>query len=128
MGKAEDWQAKVSESLKELDIDILNPRRDNWDSSWVQTITNQKFKEQVDWELDNLDIADIILLNFIPNTLSPISLLELGLFAESRSVIVCCPEGYWRKGNIDIVCERYKIPLFSELDGCLEYIKYKLRG
>jgi hypothetical protein len=49
MGKAEDWQQKVSKELSEFDeINILNPRRDDWDNSWEQSINNQKFKEQVD--------------------------------------------------------------------------------
>jgi hypothetical protein len=32
-----------------------NPRRENWDSSLVQSIDDLKFKEQVVWELDNLE-------------------------------------------------------------------------
>ncbi len=46
---------------------------------------------------------------FDPNTKSPISLLELGLYAASDKLTVCCPEGFWRKGNVDIVCERYGV-------------------
>ena len=34
---------------------------------------------------------------------APITLLELGLFARSGKLIVCCPDGYWRKGNIEVV-------------------------
>ena len=46
---------------------------------------------------------------FDPNTKSPISLLELGLFAKSGKLIVYCPEGFWRKGNVDVVCKRYEV-------------------
>ena len=53
---------------------------------------------------------------FDPNTTSPISLLELGLHAKSKKMIVCCPEGFWRKGNVDIVCENFYIPTFNSLD------------
>lgn len=109
MGVAENWQTKVEKSLAGRDITILNPRRDSWDSSWVQSIDNPRFKEQVEWELSAQEKADYIFMYFDPATKSPISLMELGLFAKSGKLIVYCPEGYWRKGNVDIVCERYGV-------------------
>jgi hypothetical protein len=115
MGKAIDWQAQVKELLVDTDWNILNPRRDDWDSSWVQSIDNAQFREQVVWELDAQDDADKIFMYFAPETKSPISLLELGLYAGSGKMIVVCPEGFWRKGNIEIVCARYEIPLYTDL-------------
>lgn len=112
-GRADKWQDWVTAQLAGIDISIYNPRRDDWDSSWVQSIDNPQFKEQVEWELNALELADLILMYFDPRTKSPISLLEFGLYANNtdkrRDMIVCCPEGFWRKGNVDIVCERYKI-------------------
>jgi hypothetical protein len=29
---------------------------------------------------------------------------------------VCCPEGFWRRGNVEMVCRRLRIPLFETLD------------
>lgn len=109
MGKAENWQEILIRELANERVVILNPRRDDWDSSWVQNIDNSQFREQVIWELNALEKADIVAMYFDPNTQSPISLLELGLFAKSNKLIVYCPEGFWRKGNVDIVCRRYKI-------------------
>lgn len=109
MGEAEDWQKEVELSLNSLNVIILNPRRDIWEESWDQDINNPIFREQVEWELNAQDAADLILMYFDPNTLSPITLLELGIFSQSKKLVVCCPEGYWRKGNVDIVCERYNI-------------------
>jgi hypothetical protein len=63
---------------------------------------------------------------FDPNTKSPISLLELGLFASSKKLIVCCPDGFWRKGNVRIVCELYNIPLFNDYDQWMAAIQEKL--
>ena len=60
---------------------------------------------------------------FSPETKSPISLLELGLYATSGKMIVCCPDGFWRKGNVEIVCEKYEIPLYETLDDLLNFIK-----
>jgi len=36
-------------------------------------------------------------------------MLELGLYANSGKMVVCCPDGFWRKWNIDIVCENHNI-------------------
>lgn len=90
MGLAENWQDKITKELIECDqytdeeLIIINPRRDDWNSSWIQSINNPQFTEQVNWELDSLEDSDIIVLWFDPNTKSPISLLEFGLFAESK--------------------------------------------
>ena len=125
MGKAIDWQTKVAEAFKDIrDVFILNPRRDDWDASWEQSIENVKFNEQVSWELSSLENADLIIYYFVPGTQSPISLLEFGLYANTgKNVWVCCPEGFWRKGNIDIVCDRYHVPLFTNIDHMIGELK-----
>ena len=115
MGTAEDWQTQIEEALKDKDVVIFNPRRDDWDSSWEQTLENANFYEQVQWELSALERADIIIMYFSPGTKSPISLLEFGLFARTGKLLVCCPPGFWRKGNVDIVCEKYNIMRFGSL-------------
>src|SRR3990167_10530862 len=98
LGKAELWQDRITNQFADAEnVVILNPRRDDWDSSWIQSIDNPKFKEQVEWELEAMALADKILMYFDPNTKSPISLLELGLHAKDGSLVVVCPEGFWRK-------------------------------
>ncbi|MBE8727392.1 nucleoside 2-deoxyribosyltransferase domain-containing protein [Flavobacterium hungaricum] len=120
MGNSEDWQQKVIDDFqhfyKEKEIVVLNPRRTNWDSSSVQSIENKQFSDQVNWELDALEKSDFIIMFFDKNSKSPISMLELGLFADSKKMLVCCEEGFWRKGNIDIVCKRKGIPTFENLE------------
>jgi len=112
MGTADDWQTALAKELG--DVAILNPRREDWDASWRQSIEEQKFREQVEWELDSLDRADVIAMRFAPETKSPITLLELGLHARSGKLVVGCPEGFWRRGNIEVVCARFAIPLYAE--------------
>jgi len=126
MGAAEDWQAKVETALSGTDIIVYNPRRDDWDSSWVQSIDNPQFRKQVEWELEALEKASIIALYLAPGTMSPISLLELGLF-KSKTMVVCCPEGFWRKGNVDIVCKRYGIRQVQTLDGLVDAILWLVK-
>ena len=123
MGTAEKWQEKMVEQFRFSDITFLNPRRDDWDWSWEQSINNPKFFEQVNWEQDALEHADTIIINFDPNTKSPISLMELGLFASSGNVVVCCPTGFWRKGNVDIICQRYNITVVETYDELVYHIR-----
>lgn len=126
MGIAENWQQEFERELNDSDVLILSPRRDNWDSSWKQSIDNPNFYEQVTWELNAQDISDYIVMYFDPATKSPISLLELGLYASSGKLIVCCPEGFWRKGNVEIVCQKYSIPLFTNKLEFKKYIRQKI--
>lgn len=121
MGKAEDWQSKVEQSVKK-DIELftssvvlLNPRRDDWDSSWKQTIDDDNFRGQVEWEFKGLSQADLIFLYFDPETKAPISLMELGLFADKSDMIVVCPDGFYRKGNVEFICKEFGIPLLNTL-------------
>ena len=120
MGVAEDWQTKFTKALEGKNVLVLNPRRDSWDPTWEQSISNPKFTQQVNWEMDALDFANTIVMYFDPNTKSPISLLELGLHADSGKLMVCCPDGFWRKGNVEVVCSRFGIPMFESLDLLIE--------
>lgn len=126
MGKAQDWQSVVEEAFKNINGTIYNPRRDNWDSSWEQDINNDGFYEQVRWELQALEDSDLIVMHLESNTISPISLLELGLFAKSGKLIVSCPKGFHRKGNVDIVCDTYRVPTVDGLEELISKAKEKL--
>lgn len=125
-GTATKWQEEFVNAFKSYDIMLFNPRRDDWDSTWEQRIGDNEFTRQVNWELEHLDKADYIFLYFAPGTKSPISLLELGLYASSGKVIVCCPESFWRKGNVDIVCAKHNIPVLTDLNLAIELLKIKL--
>lgn len=118
MGKAEDWQHDFTAHFRDIDNDlvILNPRRPDWDPSWEQSIKDPRFKEQVEWELNGLENSDLVVMNLIPGTHSPISLLELGLMVKNKPVMVLCPPGFWRRGNVEVVINRYGGYLFEDLD------------
>jgi len=122
MGSAGKWQTFMEERLSQTDIIIFNPRRDHWDSAWVQSKANPQFCEQVEWELNAMEKANIIAMYFEPETKSPVSLLELGLFARGGKMIVCCPDGFWRKGNVDIVCAKYAVEQVESLNRLVERV------
>jgi hypothetical protein len=125
-GLAEDWQPKLVTDVGDTDSLVLNPRRSDWNSSWTQTIENPLFAEQVTWELTGLEIADVVTIYFDKNTKSAISLLELGLYAKSGKLLVYCPSGFWRKGNVDIVGRLYGFPVFDDYDSFVQAIRLKL--
>jgi len=127
MGKADDWQTSLTKVLtssitNRLNITIFNPRRDDWDSSWEHSIDNPQFREHVEWELEALEKSNMIIMYFDPNTKSPITLLELGLYAQSDKLVVCCPDGFCRKGNVEIVANRYGFPCFDTMPELINYV------
>lgn len=127
MGKAENWQQRLERELNNFEVVICNPRRDDWDSTWMQSIDNPQFNEQVTWELDNIEEADLVVFYFDANGPAPITLMELGLCAgRSQHAIVCCPDGYWRKGNVEMICDRYDILLCNDIDSFIHHIKTDL--
>lgn len=117
-GNSVDWQREVIAKLQGKVDHIFNPRRPDWDSTWEQREDNPQFNEQVVWELDHIRKATRVLMYFAPGSLSPITLLELGIAAAEapEKLVVCCPEGFWRKGNVDVVCSRYNIFRIAHLD------------
>ena len=127
-GDSEDWQSLAENYLSDLDVLILNPRRDQWDSTWEQSISNPKFKEQVEWELEGLERVDQILIYFAPHSKSPISLLELGLNASKNNVTIICPQGFWRRGNIEVLAHRVNSPLYETLDEGLAQLRKRLHN
>ena len=136
MGAAVDWQTELTDSLVKTQetyiknsvtwirpITILNPRRTDWDSSWAQSIGNPQFNQQVTWELDSLERADYVYMHFDPKTKSPITLLELGLCAPMKrdKLIINCPVGFWRKGNVEMMAAKYGCNTVSDFNQ-LHYI------
>lgn len=123
MGKSFDWQKDLLGKLQHLpNLVVYNPRRDDYDPSWPQTTDNPLFVEQVNWELDHLEKVDIILIHYEPGSTSQISLLEHGLFWH-QNMYIHCPEGFSRKGNIDIVCNRFSISQIQNLEDIIEIIQ-----
>jgi hypothetical protein len=127
LGAAADWQSEVTDQLRDLDAVILNPRRDAWDASWKQSIDDPRFRGQVEWELAGLERAAVVAMYFAPDTQAPITLLELGLVAPTGKVIVCCPKGFWRRGNVEVVCARFRVPLVSDLTTLVTMVRDRVR-
>lgn len=127
MGTAEHWQERVCGMLRDLDVVLFNPRRDDWDDTWVQDITCAPFSEQVNWELDHIHLADHVLIYFAPGTFAPISLAELGYcLGADFDPIVICPPDFYRRGNVQIMCERAKVTVYDQLEHGVTELRSRL--
>lgn len=118
MGAAENWQLRIGRIFDASGYIVLDPRRDDWDSTWTQSIENEEFANQVKWELEGLEKANAVILHFDAQTKSPITLLELGLLSQKKptATFVSCGLSFWRRGNVEIVCDRYRVSLSQTLD------------
>lgn len=128
MNKADNWQARVEERFSKYEnVTLLNPRRDDWDITQKPSADNPYFEEQVIWEMENLSAVSYIFMYFDPNTISPISLLELGAHCEDGKMLVCCPDGYFRKGNVEIFCDYHLILFYDNLSDALDYLEQRIK-
>ena len=109
-GDSLNWQNKTIIELMNLginDIEIYNPRREHWNPN----PSKEEMECQIKWEQEYLDKADFISMVLLDDSKSPISLLELGLYAKSNKLIVFCTPDFYRWDNVRLTCEKYNIQL-----------------
>lgn len=131
MGGAEDWQTRVAKELDTYDLTILNPRRDDWDSTWTQSIKNSQFREQVEWELMGQEDSEYLVVYFADDSKSPITLLELGLALGSGrfdkdNIAIYCSDKFYRKGNVDVTCRFYDVPVQETYEDFISKVRNML--
>ncbi|USV41057.1 nucleoside 2-deoxyribosyltransferase domain-containing protein [Xanthomonas phage BUDD] len=130
MGSAVEWQTRLERELEYFPGTIYNPRRDDWDSSWEQKDSDPQFRAQVDWELDFIEHSNHVFMFISKDSKAPISLLEFGYIVSGEQdpdkLFICVEEGFYRRGNIEVLCRRQGIKLYSNLDAAIEAFKIKL--
>jgi len=115
-GNSADWQSQLANTALFMKYNIFNPRRPNWDSSWDNDFENPHFFQQVNWELEAINQADIVIFYFAKDSKSPISLMELGYVVGIKKKCICvCYSGFYRRGNIEVLCSKENIPLYYDL-------------
>lgn len=101
---ASDWQRDAAERLIPY-FNVFNPRRNNY------TPDESQERIQISWEFKHLELAEITLFYFAPETLAPITLLEYGKqlvkckYAPFRKTYVCINPDYKRKNDVIIQTE-----------------------
>ena len=114
-----NWRNKIIKILGNS-FNYLDPTNSNHDK-----LDKQQMKTHVEWELNAMEMADIILLNFLPKALSPISLVELGMYVASKKLIVVCPKEFYKSSYVNTLCEKYNTPIFLKMDDAINLIKNK---
>ncbi|KAF2650250.1 hypothetical protein K491DRAFT_697467 [Lophiostoma macrostomum CBS 122681] len=144
MGRAIQWQSHILPFLHNLPLTICNPRRSTWDSAPDAAQRLRDMERQVDWELQALDACDVICFFFDKATMSPVTMMELGLWARSGKAVVCCDDGvqaggdadadangnahkgFWKGTNVRMVCERYGVPHVRRFEELVTEVKSML--
>jgi len=114
-----DWQKAVPIALKETNIDILNPRRDDFDM--CSPIMEQ---EQIEWEHQHILQASAYMFWFCEETLCPITLYELGKVAglfPTKRLFIGTHQNYKRKRDINFQMQllRPEVDVVQYLDKLL---------
>jgi hypothetical protein len=128
MGKAIEWQREAVKYFGGYNLNIYNPRCEDFNPDLLQSFTNRDFTSQVVWEQKKLMLCSLVLFNFVEDTKAPISLKELGQQAmiEKKTVVVCCPKGFWKRGNIEVSCALYGMFLYETLEEAMAHIRVLL--
>jgi hypothetical protein len=97
-----DWQQDAIDTFKMIeayDFTLYNPRRKNFPIGDPMAA-----EQQIAWEYEHLEKADIILYWFSKGSLNPIVLYELGRWGNSSNKIISigCDEGYERTQDVTI--------------------------
>ena len=116
MGNSENWQVALVETFSSSEgrYILYNPRRDTF------TNTPEEMEYQVNWELDHLEKSQIIIMNILGSSKSPVTLLEMGLFMKSGKLLVACEPDYYRHANVLLTCARYNVPLYPSLQSLIQ--------
>lgn len=115
-----DWQTPVAQRLSQKAV-VLNPRRQTYD---LGNLTETP--RQIKWEFDHLAKADVILFWFMPETLQPIAMFELGAYAyaglHGKPLAVGSDPGYARRQDIvvQLGLARPDLVIFDSLDLVVE--------
>ncbi|KAH8667064.1 hypothetical protein BX600DRAFT_436432 [Xylariales sp. PMI_506] len=121
-----DWRKELCQSwtaAAATAITVYNPMRPDWAALVPEDISNPSFRAQVEWELSRQERARLVAVYLAAGTDAPISLMELGLSAAGAGagpkpkVIVCAEKNYSKRGNVQVVCHRYRIELVDNLEG-----------
>ena len=93
---------------------LISPRRPEF--------TPDMEDEQIKWELDALEKADLIMMWFPAAAKAPVSFLETGLYMSSGKLVIGVEQGFYRQRNLELTCGYYGIPIWNSLDELVEEV------
>lgn len=95
-----NWQMELAALLQNVDLTVLNPRRQNFPSKEENPNIDQ---EQISWEYTYISAADGISFWFTDATVQPITLFELGKASVTKpNLFVGVDPNYMRREDVEI--------------------------
>jgi len=93
-----DWQSKVVNELKGVEVIVFNPRRENFPIN----DPNAAF-DQIKWEHDMFRQSDMLSFWFCAETMCPIVLYELGAWSMTeKPIVIGMDPKYPRRQDVEI--------------------------
>lgn len=121
-----DWQQELVKLLKDVNIDILNPRRKDFPIGDPNAAN-----EQIAWEFRHFEKANMISFWFSRGSLNPIVLFELGkwLVQKEKRIFIGIDPGYIRTQDVVIQTEleRDNIEIVDSLEDLANQIKEAIK-
>ena len=122
-----DWQNALVESLVDTNLTLFNPRRDDYPAGNPNAL-----REQIEWEHRYLKAASAISFWFVSETLCPITLYELGAWANWRDedgkykpILVGAHPGYARRDDLFVQLSLVRPEV--EIVGSLKELELQVR-
>ncbi|KAF7886280.1 hypothetical protein EAF00_010383 [Botryotinia globosa] len=119
-----DYKDATNEPNSFAPVTIIDPFNPAWDSTWREDASDDRFVAQVNFELEGLELADIVVVGFIGADVRAgkigaggTALVELGtaLKRKGQKVIVCVEKGFWKEGYVKVLCERFGVKCLDSL-------------
>lgn len=98
--------------IKNLNFILFNPKMP-LTGPLGPTLDNPEFVKVIQWRLQMQDLSDIVFLNIMKNSVSPIPVLEFGSLLTSGKLIVRTSEQNANYSHIRLYCEKYQVPLLT---------------
>ena len=67
----------------------------------------------MDWRLQMQELSDIVFVNIMKNSISPIPVLEFGSLLSSGKLIVRASEANKMYSHLRLYCEKFQVPLLT---------------
>lgn len=120
-----DWQTKFQNGLvqmtdplkgmlmyKSTQFVIFNPHVPP-QNQVAPDLNNPEFVQVMNWRLQMQDIADVVFINILNKSKSPVPILEFGANIRSGKAIVRCGSEHMMYSQIRLYCDRYRVPLLN---------------
>lgn len=88
----------------------------------AQNIFNEEFVNKWQWEQNCMEVADVIFMNFLKRSTSPLPLYTFGYTVRSQKLVVRCHEEYINYGIVKLACDTYNVPLVGSKMGTVNQI------